>query len=140
MKKKLDETTIANELRGASAFFTNTKPTDTTTPPIDRTDDRSVKRTVDRSEDKHGEGVGVASTAEDVATGSLIQEVRQGGLPVTRPTERYAFEIYTDQKRQLNRIRYLYQEKTGQQLAASRIIREAIGPYLDALEEELTKP
>jgi|GEM_PF-6771781 len=69
-----------------------------------------------------------------------MDEVQRDVFVPERATERYAFEIYTDQKKQLNRIRYLYEERTGKKLSASRILREAIEPHLNALEEQLTKP
>lgn len=69
-----------------------------------------------------------------------MEEMRDGMQSSVRPTERYAFEIYSDQKKKLNRIRYIYEEKTGKKLSASRILREAIEPYLKELEERLLKP
>lgn len=69
-----------------------------------------------------------------------MEEMRDGMQSSVRQTERYAFEIYSDQKKKLNRIRYVYEEKTGKKLSASRILREAIEPYLKELEERLLKP
>ena len=54
MKKKLDETTIVNELRGQSAFFRPASPApDPAAPeeaPTERTEKRSHHRTEKRSE------------------------------------------------------------------------------------------
>jgi hypothetical protein len=47
-----------------------------------------------------------------------------------RATERYSFEIYTDQKGSIEEVQYLYKKKTGKKLSASRIIREALEEYL----------
>jgi hypothetical protein len=38
-----------------------------------------------------------------------MEEMRTGMQSSARPTERYAFEIYSDQKKKLNRIRYVYE-------------------------------
>ena len=47
-----------------------------------------------------------------------------------RSTERYSFEIYTDQKHTIERLRRLYEQKTGQKLSASRLIREILDSFL----------
>lgn len=47
-----------------------------------------------------------------------------------RKTERYSFEIYTDQKGSIEELQYLYKKRTGKKLSASRIIREALEDYL----------
>ncbi len=145
MKKALDESTIANELRGASAFFSGAREEQSQIDSekekaIERSDNRSVKRSVDRSEMRTVPVVAQPEVSEAPRIHTVMDEVQGDVLAPARATERYAFEIYTDQKRQLNRIRYLYEEKTGKKLAASRILREAIGPYLDTLEEQLSKP
>ncbi len=54
-----------------------------------------------------------------------------------RPTERYSFEIYTDQKGSIEEVQYLYKKKTGKKLSASRIIREALEDYLTRAMEAL---
>lgn len=145
MKKLLDESTITNELKGASAFFSGARHAQsqdkqTKEKPIGRSVERTVDRSVRRSETtKTPRQVPTpAGASEQVHT--VMDEVQGGIIAPQRATERYAFEIYTDQKRKLNRIRYLYEEKTGKKLSASRIIREAIEPQLNALEEQLSKP
>lgn len=47
-----------------------------------------------------------------------------------RSTERYSFEIYADQKHTIERLRRLYEQKTGQKLSASRLIREILDSFL----------
>lgn len=47
-----------------------------------------------------------------------------------RPSERYSFEIYSDQKEDIQRVCELYEEKTGQHLSASRLIREVLDSFL----------
>jgi hypothetical protein len=54
-----------------------------------------------------------------------------------RGTERYSFEIYSDQKGSIEEVQYLYKKKTGKKLSASRIIREALEAYLHQALEAL---
>lgn len=147
MTKVLNESSITNELRGASAFFSGAKTerrerqAATPTEPIERTVNRSDKRSVDRSVSRSiGDTSHRTQGVVTPAPNTLMEEVRDGVQASVRPTERYAFEIYSDQKKKLNRIRYMYEEKTGKKLSASRILREAIEPCLKELEDRLLKP
>jgi len=47
-----------------------------------------------------------------------------------RPTERYSFEIYTDQKLSIERLRRSYERKNGKKISASRLIREILDSFL----------
>lgn len=67
---------------------------------------------------------------EDERATSLLDEMQHGVDETTRPTERYSFEIYVDQKDQVRDLQYLYQKATGKRLPSSRIIREALDAYL----------
>lgn len=145
MKKVLDESTITNELKGASAFFSGPRHDSANDIPIESEPiDRPENRTVNRSEHRSETGDKPQPEGEPVRAPeqghTVLDEVQGGVIAPQRVTERYAFEIYTDQKRQLNRIRFLYEERTGRKLTASRIIREAIEPHLNALEAQLKKP
>lgn len=52
-----------------------------------------------------------------------------------RETERYSFEIYSDQKQDIQRVCDLYEQATGKKLSASRLIREVLDTFLpDALK------
>lgn len=52
-----------------------------------------------------------------------------------RETERYSFEIYSDQKQDIQIICDLYEQATGKKLSASRLIREVLDTFLpDALK------
>lgn len=65
---------------------------------------------------------------------SLLAELT-GGLPDdSRPTERYSFEIFTDQKQRIYDVQHDYLTRTGRKLSASRIIRDALEGYLDTLD------
>lgn len=47
-----------------------------------------------------------------------------------RRTERYSFEIYSDQKEDIQAVCDLYEERTGEKLSASRLIREVLDSFL----------
>ena len=47
-----------------------------------------------------------------------------------RSTERYSFEIYIDQKEDIQRVCDLYEKSTGKKLSASRLIREVLDYFL----------
>jgi hypothetical protein len=52
-----------------------------------------------------------------------------------RATERYSFEIYSDQKGDIEQVCKLYEKATGKKLSASRLIREVLDTFLpDALK------
>ncbi|HUD44393.1 MAG TPA: hypothetical protein VMR41_02520 [Patescibacteria group bacterium] len=61
---------------------------------------------------------------------SLMSELTEGVQENKRETERYSFEIYTDQKPRIDELQYLYKKRTGKKLSSSRIIREALEEYL----------
>jgi hypothetical protein len=62
---------------------------------------------------------------------SLIDEMENGVDDYVRPTERYSFEIYADQKEKIVEIKYRYEKRTGKRLPKSRIIREALDHYFE---------
>jgi hypothetical protein len=64
------------------------------------------------------------------AAESLLAEIAEGVPDHRRPTERYSFEIYSDQKPGIEELQYRFKQRTGAKLSASRIIREAIAAYL----------
>src|SRR5216683_3269017 len=61
---------------------------------------------------------------------TVLDDLEQGIEERKRATERYSFEIYTDQKGSIEELQYLYKKRTGKKLSASRIIREALEEYL----------
>lgn len=72
------------------------------------------------------------TVTKQVQTTSVLEELNRGALEVNkRPTERYSFEIYTDQKQKIRDLQYRYEKKMGKRLSSSRIIREALEMYLD---------
>jgi len=80
----------------------------------ERTEDRSENRTEERTENR--------------------SEKRTVGLPVKRITKRYSFEFFEDQITQLKQIKY-ETEMTGERIAMSVIVREALDEYLQNKKE-----
>ena len=73
------------------------------------------------------------SRANDTSTRenrTVLDDLEQGIEERKRATERYSFEIYSDQKGSIEELQYLYKKRTGKKLSASRIIREALEEYL----------
>lgn len=69
---------------------------------------------------------------------SVMAELASGPAYETkRLTERYSFEIYTDQIHKINRLKYLYYERFSKHLSKSRIIRDALDEMLDQALETL---
>lgn len=66
---------------------------------------------------------------------TVLHELREGVTEKERPTERYSFEIYTDQKQRIEDLQYRFKRRTGKKLSSSRIIREAIEEYLNKAEK-----
>ncbi len=61
---------------------------------------------------------------------TVFDELEQGRAEMKRATERYSFEMYTDQKGSIEELQYLYKKRTGKKLSASRILREALEAYV----------
>jgi hypothetical protein len=61
---------------------------------------------------------------------TVFDDLEQGIEETKRATERYSFEMYTDQKGSIEELQYLYKKKTGKKLSASRILREALEAYV----------
>ena len=97
-----------------------------------RSSERPNGRTVDRTPERITE----RSRERSAKPASLIEEMKSPAVDAPRSTERYSFEIYSDQKETINDIQYQYKKRTGQQLPKSRIIREALDLYLAQLSEE----
>lgn len=77
----------------------------------------------------------------DAASASLLDEITEGAPVERRRTERYSFEIYTDQKPRIEEVQYRFKQRTGKKLSSSRIIREAIEAYLpEALRLMVDRP
>lgn len=151
MAKKLEESTITNELKGASGFFQPQTANHDSAVKVDRIESASTLSGTDRSK-----RTGVANGRQTRPAGqterpdrtvgssapsrspSVVNELTDGVAEENRrPTERYAFEVFSDQKQAIVEIQGRYQVKTGKKLAASRIIRDALDAYLDKLKTML---
>jgi hypothetical protein len=95
---------------------------------------RPIQRTNERSPKPNGttERVNGATERVNGVTGdiSVLQEIKQGVKGPNRPTERFSFQIFTEQKEAIQDLQYQYRKRTGKPLSTSRIIREAITAYL----------
>ena len=65
-------------------------------------------------------------------------ETRTTGLPLKRITKRYSFEFFEDQITRLKQIKY-QTEMTGERIAMSVIVREALDEYLHNRSEDRTE-
>jgi hypothetical protein len=54
-------------------------------------------------------------------------------------TDRASFEIYTDQKEDIQLVCDLYEAETGRKLSASRLIREVLDSFLPTALKALQK-
>lgn len=137
MPKKLATDSILNELKGASAFFQrpdaaqeSAKPPKETSSSIETERSNGSTERFDRTVQTNG------STKKKTST--VLAEIETPlDSPAKRTTSRYSFEIYDDQKQTLEEVSYLYKKKTGKKLSSSRIIRDALDEFLDALLEKL---
>jgi hypothetical protein len=129
-EKTADEATPVNEAKQSTD-----SQQDRTVTPNDRTDDPngspvgSNEAPADDAE--HAIGWSQHSHPANGQAASLIDEMENGVDDDVRPTERYSFEIYTDQKEKIVEIKYRYEKRTGKRLPKSRIIREALDHYFE---------
>jgi hypothetical protein len=106
----------------------------------DSSSDTAKKRTVQpnakANERTHNRTVQPNDIANGVPNGfeekGILAELK-GGSEEERKTERYSFEIYSDQKVKLEEFQYKYKKKTGKKISASRVLREALDIHLEKL-------
>lgn len=158
MPKKLNTDSILNELEGASAFFQrpvaaeNPTPSQSSRAKTPETKTASAHPSGGANAQPNPGAIGEANgypnaRPNGVPTGSrqtfdtsLQEEIEQAALiPPKRTTTRMSFEAYNDQKVSIARLQKLYKEKTGRELAASRIIREALDSFLEVTLKKLEK-
>jgi hypothetical protein len=148
MKKTLDTGSILNELQEGSAFFRgNTSTPARATEPKQPTTDRATSkapatkstketqnRTVERN-DRTDTPTGSPDTAS--STSAVLTAIDDPQPTNKRRTERYSFEIYTDQKETIDDAKYLYYKKTGRKVSSSELMRDALDLFLARLMEKL---
>ena len=124
MKKKLDEATVANELRGQSRFFQKQSESESsssasTVRANERTDGRSPMDTDEHTLVRSGERT-VGRTEPKKSN--------------KRKTIRYSFQFYEDQIEAIQRL-HAQTLLEGERKDLSAFAREALDAYLDQLEE-----
>lgn len=144
MKKTLDTGSILNELQEGSAFFRRDTAGPENKPEqlaADRTPSQRVQSTketqnrtverIDRTEQPTG------NHRDPLSTSAVLTAIDNPPPVNRRMTERYSFEIYTDQKGTIDDAKYLYYKKTGRKVASSELIRDALDLFLARLMEKL---
>ncbi len=108
-------------------MFTELKNIEAKTPPLKRPASAGEKPA------RHTERVNRTGAPNDrtESSSNVMTEMVEGVQEEKRPTERFSFEIYTDQKPRIEELQYVYRKKTGKKLSSSRILREALEQYLD---------
>lgn len=66
---------------------------------------------------------------------SILERLMLGKSDTQEHAERYSFEIYPSQKEQMEDFLYEYKKKTGEKLSASKLIREALTYYFQAIKD-----
>ena len=140
MKKTLDTSSILNELQEGSAFFRGSTPSSapaphtTAKPPSAKSTKETQNRTVERN-DRTSEPNGSPDTPP--STSAVLTAIDDPQPANKRRTERYSFEIYTDQKETIDDAKYLYYKKTGRKVSSSELMRDALDLFLARLMEKL---
>jgi hypothetical protein len=104
--------------------------------PVGKDNKRSKRSTEPNDRTVKANGTTERSSTPNEST-SVLDELKVGVVDDKRPTERYSFEIFTDQKAKVEELQYQYKKKTGKRLSSSRIIREALEEYLTKALEAL---
>lgn len=141
MKKTLNETVVANELKGGSLFFANRSDAngkESKTSANTRTAERVNERTADDANGRTAEHPNERPDEQaNTRTGERPNE-RTGERPNAqtkspKPTERaitrYSFQFYKDQLTQLKRLR-AQKELQGEPCHLSDLVRQAIDDFL----------
>lgn len=148
MKKTLDTSSILNELQEGSAFFRRTpsqqspatvseksSPDRSTPRPTPK---KSTKETQNRTVERNDRTDTPNGLPDIPASTSAVLTAIDDPQPASkRRTERYSFEIYTDQKETIDDAKYLYYKKTGRKVSSSELMRDALDLFLARLMEKL---
>ncbi len=150
MKKQLNTSSILNELEEGSAFFRRgdsaSAPSEPKHPtpvsqkavvPEEQSQTNTTiaqNRTVERS-DRTAPPNGSPDSAAPAS--AVLTSIDDPHDESKRLTERYSFEIYTDQKETINDVKYLYYKKTGRKVSSSELVRDALDLFLARVLEKL---
>jgi len=140
MKKTLNTGSILNELQEGSAFFRGNTPSSAPAPrtPSKPTSAKLTKKTQNRTverNDRTDEPIGSPDSTASVS--AVLTSIDDPQPKSRRRTERYSFEIYTDQKETIDDAKYLYYKKTGRKVSSSELMRDALDLFLARLMEKL---
>jgi len=140
MKKTLDTGSILNELQEGSAFFRrDTSSSAPATPtPSKPSSPKSTKETQNRTVERN-DRTDTPNGSPDIppSTSAVLTAIDDPQPANKRRTERYSFEIYTDQKETIDDAKYLYYKKTGRKVSSSELMRDALDLFLARLMEKL---
>lgn len=138
MKKKLNETVIANELKGGSLFFANRAQSEMPEPTNDvntRTAERVNERTADDANGRTPERSNTRTEEQpNERTGERPNAPTQAAKPAERAIIRHSFQFYQDQLTQLKRLR-AQKELQGEPCHLSDLVRQAVDDFLDQHDE-----
>lgn len=149
MKKRLNETVIANELKGGSLFFAKRTPNEpsattsdanarTTERVNDRTDGETNSRTPEqatarpdeRPNERTPEPVNTRSGEQpNMRTGERANVKPQNAVIPNRGITRHSFQFYQDQIIRLKQLR-MQKELQGETCHLSDLVRQAIDDFL----------
>lgn len=138
MKKTLNETAIANELKSGSLFFANRPETERPEPANTRTAERVNERTPEDANGRTPERTNErtdeqANTRTDERpnerTGERPNAPTKTPKPAKRDIIRHSFQFYEDQLTQLKRLR-AQKELQGEPCHLSDLVRQAIDDFL----------
>ncbi|MCB8978630.1 MAG: hypothetical protein H6657_14515 [Ardenticatenaceae bacterium] len=149
MKKRLNETVIANELKGGSLFFAKRTPNEpsattsdanarTTERVNDRTDgeangrtpEQATARPDERPNERTPEPVNTRSGEQpNMRTGERANIKPQNAVIPNRGITRHSFQFYQDQIIRLKQLR-MQKELQGETCHLSDLVRQAIDDFL----------
>ncbi|WP_119072028.1 hypothetical protein [Aggregatilinea lenta] len=150
MKKQLNTSSILNELEEGSAFFRRgdsaSAPSEPKHPaPVSQKavapeveSETSTKVTQNRTGERFNRTeppIGLSTSAAPAS--AVLTSIDDPHDEGKRLTERYSFEIYTDQKETINDVKYLYYKKTGRKVSSSELVRDALDLFLARVLEKL---
>src|SRR5690554_1371274 len=140
MKKTLDTGSILNELQEGSAFFR--RDTSSSAPATPTTSKAPAAKSTKETQNRTVERFDRTDTPNDSpeispSTSAVLTAIDDPQPANKRRTERYSFEIYTDQKETIDDAKYLYYKKTGRKVSSSELMRDALDLFLARLMEKL---
>lgn len=142
-KKQFDITALQNDLEQSSFFTPQHSPVERISEPaevqeakLQPSNTERINRTTERSNRTVAPN---GRTVVQEQSSSLLEEMTSVVKPERRATERYSFEIYSDQIPQIEELQFQYKKHTGQKLPASRILREALEAYLKIAFEAMKR-